>query len=212
MTAWCDSRFRRWCRTQLMREMLATMMQIHLVVCWKMHQWVCTAVSVMCLTSSKYADIAFFESVIREVGEQSVSLEDTTTVWNWLWTACSTNNVSYSSCVDFRGPKSVAPVDDFTSSSSLNPPATTISLATGACEHNSSDTKCARSALLSANDRKFDQFFGRGTSRPFTSRLIGRAVLVCRVLVVPLIVSSLYLSNTTSIMWYPDPAFNTVFT
>ena len=57
-----------------------------------------------------------------------------------------------------RGPKSVAPVDDLTSSSSLNPPATTISLSTGACEHNSSDKKCAISALLSANDRKFDQF------------------------------------------------------
>ena len=69
MTAWCDSRCcRRWCRTQSMREMLATMMQIHLVVCWKLHQWVRTAVSCMCLTSSKDADIAFCESLIREVG------------------------------------------------------------------------------------------------------------------------------------------------
>ena len=115
----------------------------------------------------------------------SVSPKDTTTVWNWLWTACSTNLVSASSCVDFGGPKSVAPVDDLNSSSSLNSPATTIYLSTGACEHNSSDKKCARSALLSANDSKFDQLFGRGTSRPSTSRLIGRAVLLRRVLVVP---------------------------
>ena len=47
-----------------------------------------------------------------------------------------------------RGHKFVARVDDLTSSSSLNPPATTISLSTGACEHNSSDKKCAISALL----------------------------------------------------------------
>ena len=42
----------------------------------------------------------------------------------------------------FRGPKSVVPVDDLTSSSSLKRPATTMSLYTGACEHNSSDKKC----------------------------------------------------------------------
>ena len=116
----------------------------------------------------------------------SVSLEDTTTVWNSLRTACSTNLVSASSSVDFRGPKSVEPVDDLTSSSSLNPPATTIYLSTGVCEHISSDKKCARSALLSANDRKFDQFFSRCTSWPSTIHLIVRAVLLRRVLVVPL--------------------------
>ena len=58
--------------------------------------------------------------------------------------------MSASSCGDFRGPKSVAPVDDLTSSSSLNPPVTTIYLSTGACEHNALDKKCVRSALLSA--------------------------------------------------------------
>ena len=42
---------------------------------------------------------------------------------------------------------------------------------------------------------QIDQFFRRGTSRPSTSRLIGLAVLLRSVLVVPLIVSSLYLSN-----------------
>ena len=53
-------------------------------------------------------------------------LEDTTTVRNWLWTACSTNLVSASSCVDFMSPKSVAPVDDLASSSSLKVPANKI--------------------------------------------------------------------------------------
>ena len=81
-----------------------------------------------------------------------------------------------------RGPKSVVPVDDLTSSSSLNPPATTIYLSTCACEHNSSDKKCARSALLSANDRKFDEFLFRGTSRHpirgFTAPRSGR-ILDC---------------------------------
>ena len=53
-----------------------------------------------------------------------MSLEDTTTVWNWLWTACSTNLVSASSCVDIRGPKSVAHVDDLTSSAGGHSPLT----------------------------------------------------------------------------------------
>ena len=65
-----------------------------------------------------------------------MSLDDTTTVRNWLWTTCRTNLVSVSSCVDFRGPRSAVPVDDLTSSSSVNPPAPTIYLPTGAGEHN----------------------------------------------------------------------------
>ena len=88
--------------------------------------------------------------------------------------------------------------DDLASSSSLKPPATTISLSSGACEHISSDRKFARSTLLSGSERKFVQFIGRGTSRPSTMRLIGRAAFVRRVLVAPLIVSFLYLSNTMS--------------
>ena len=56
-----------------------------------------------------------------------MSHEDKTTVYNWLWTACSNNLLSYSALVDFRGPKSVVHVDYLTSSSSLYPPATTIS-------------------------------------------------------------------------------------
>ena len=49
--------------------------------------------------------------------------------------------------------KSVVHVDDLTSGSYLNPPATTIYWSTGACERNSSDKECAIYALLSANDR-----------------------------------------------------------
>ena len=155
----------------------------------------------MCLTSSKDADIAFFESVIREVGEHQFLLK----TQQPYETGCGRHAAQIlcqllHTCVDFSGPKSVAPVDDLTSSSSLDPPATTISLSTGACEHNSSDKKGARSALLSANYRKIYQFFGRGTSRPSTSRLIGSAALLRRFLVIPLIVSSLYLSITTSIL------------
>ena len=108
----------------------------------------------------------------------SVSLDDTTTVLNWLCTACNTNLVSASSCVAFNWAKSVLVFDDLTASSSRNPPATTISLSSGAWMHSSSDRKCARSTLLSGSDRKFVQFFGRGTSRLSTGRLIVRRVLV----------------------------------
>ena len=72
ITAWFDSRCRMWCRTQLMREM---MLQSFLIVCWKLHQWVYTAISLMCLISSKYTDISYFESVIREVGEHQCLLK-----------------------------------------------------------------------------------------------------------------------------------------
>ena len=69
MTAWCVSRCRRWCRTQSMHEMLTMILQIILLLCWKLHQWVHIAVSFVCLTSSKVADIASFESVIPKLGE-----------------------------------------------------------------------------------------------------------------------------------------------
>ena len=54
-----------------------------------------------------------------------------------------------------RDPNSVAaPVDDLTSSSSLSPPATTISLSTGACKHNSSDRKCARLRKIATTEMR----------------------------------------------------------
>ena len=107
----------------------------------------------MRLTSSKDADIAFFESVIREVGENQCLLK----TQQPYETGCG-RHAARLLCQLLHVWISGVPitVDDLTSSSSLNPPATTISLSTGACEHNSSDKKCARSALLSANDRTFD--------------------------------------------------------
>ena len=78
MTAWCDSRCRRWCRTLSMLEILAIILQILLVVCSKRHQWVYigpTTVSLMYPSSSKDADIAYFERVIWEVAEHRCLLK-----------------------------------------------------------------------------------------------------------------------------------------
>ena len=56
-----------------------------------------------------------------------MSLAYTTTVLNWLCTARNTSFVSASSCVYLSALTSVVPFDDLISSSSMNPPATTIS-------------------------------------------------------------------------------------
>ncbi len=78
----------------------------------------------MCLTSSKDADIAFFESVIREVGEHQCLLKTQQPYETGCGRHAEPIFVSASSCVDFSGPKSVAPVDDLTSSAGGHSPVT----------------------------------------------------------------------------------------
>ena len=128
----------------------------------------------MCLTSSTSVRIVSLESRKPNVVNIGVPGRHNYYSLQWLCTACKTSLVSPSSCVDLSALNSVVPLDDLTSNSSLNPPGTTISLSSGACENNSWDKKLARSAFLSASERKLIQFFGRGTSRLSISRLIGR--------------------------------------
>ena len=98
--------------------------------------------------------------------------------------------MSASSCVELKWETSEFSLEDFISCSSVNLPETTISLSSGACEINSVYINCARSALFSGRARKLPQFFGRGTSRSSTKRLIGLEFFDHLVLVFPLLETS----------------------
>ena len=89
--------------------------------------------------------------------------------------------------------------DERTSSSSLKPPAVTISLLSGALVISYSDRNLARAALFSGKAMKFDQFLGSGTSRFSITRRIGLLVLLRLFRVVSFIECSQYLSKTKSI-------------
>jgi len=62
--------------------------------------------------------------------------------------------------------------------------------------------KCAGSALFSDNDRKYDQFIGRGTSQPSTSRRVDFAISIRCTLVVLMIDSFLYEYNIDSLIFW----------
>ena len=109
---------------------------------------------------------------------------------------CKTIRVSASSCVALRWERLVVAFDDCIWRSSVNPPATTISLSGGrVCANSSRERKLARSALFPCDAMKLDQQERSGTFRPSSERLRAFFNLHRLWLSADLIEVSLYLSN-----------------
>ena len=141
-----------WCRKRLMHEMVTQLLLSLPVVCGKPMENCLNGFVVPYIHWCSHCTCGNWETKSTRT---SVSLDETTTIFDWLFTTFNTNWVSASSWLAFRSLNSVVAFDDLPSSYVLNPTATTISLSSGDWEHNSSDKKCTLSALFSASDRTF---------------------------------------------------------